>query len=222
MTNNRGESGFTLIEVLVGMALFSVLSIGFYQVMFSGVAGSETGRNIARVSEEARLAFNRMIRDTREATSFACTGPSTGPCISGSSFTVEVDFNGDGEIHNPPELRSNGVAETEYERLTFAYVDARDAITLNGEVLIDGVEPAGGRPIFDYSSNLLQYDRSPSDGTTRWQEIDASSDPGIGDADGAIDETELQFLSNVTFAFQVREDDRATEFFAEAQIRNRR
>lgn len=216
------DEGFTIVEVLVAMALFSVLSIGFYQVMFSGVRGAETGRNVARISEEARLAFNRMIRDTREATSFACVGPSTGPCISSSGYTVEVDFNGDGEIHNPPELRSNGTPETEYERLTFAYADARDAITLNGQVLIDGIEPAGSRPIFDYSSNLLQYDLSPANGTTTWQEIDGNPDPGIGDGDGAIDESELQFLSSVVFAFQVREDDRASQFFAEAQIRNRR
>ena len=221
MTRHGGDEGFTLIEVLVAMSLFAVLSIGFYQVMFSGIRGAETGESVARISEEARLAFNRMVRDTREATAFACTGPSDGGCITESSFQIEVDFNGDGEIHNPPELRSNGTPETDYERVTLAYDDTTDMITLNGEALIDGVRQVGTTPVFTYSSNLLQYD-ADADGTTTWEEIDGSSDPGIGDGDDAIDESELQFLTSVSFAFEVQEEDRASEFFAEAQIRNRR
>lgn len=217
------QNGFTLVELLVALGLFSVLSIGFYQVLFSGVRGSETTRSVVRISEEARLAFNRMIRDTREATRFACVGPSAGDCIDEDSFSVNIDFNGDGLFLNSGEP---GAVSGDYERVTFAFDSDAGTITLNGEVLIDGVEqiPGGGgpRPIFDYSSNLLQYDTSPADGTATWEEIDASTDPGVGNQDGAINEAELQYLTSVSFAFQVREEDRVSEFFAEAQLRNRR
>lgn len=216
--------GFTLVELLVAIGLFSVLSIGFYQVLFSGVRGSETTRSVVRISEEARLAFNRMIRDTREATRFSCVGPSSGECIDESSFEVNIDFNGDGLFLNSGEP---GAVPGDYERVTFEFDSDAGTINLNGEVLIDGVEqipgPGGApRPVFDYSSNLLQYDTSPVDGTATWEEIDASTDPGVGNQDRAINEAELQYLTSVSFAFQVREEDRASEFFAEAQLRNRR
>lgn len=212
------ESGFTIVEVLVAIGLFSVLSIGFYQVLFSGVRGSETTRNVVRISEEARLGFNRMVRDTREATNFSCTGPPNGACIDGNSFTINVDFNGDGLFLNSEEP---GAVPGDYERVTFVFDQAAGTIRLNGELLVDGLELVAGKPVFDYSSNLLQYD-SNGDGTTTWQEIDASTDPGVGNQDGNINQSELQYLTSVSYAFQVREGERISEFFAEAQLRNRR
>lgn len=219
MTTRSDQGGFTIVELLVSIALFSVLSIGFYQVLFSGVRGSDTTRSVVRISEEARLAFNRMVRDTREAANFSCTGPAAGACIDGNSYTVNIDFNGDGLFLNSGEA---GAVPGDYERVTFVYDG--DAIKLNGQTLIDGVERIAGKPIFDYSSNLLQYDTAPvgGDGTTTWQEIDASTDPGVGNQDGLINQNELQYMTSVVFSFQVREENRVSEFYAEAQLRNRR
>lgn len=212
MTRLRAdESGMTLIEILVSLSLFAVVTVGFYQVLFSGATGADTAKSVTRVSEEARLGFNRIIRDTREASSL--TNPSS------TSYNVKIDFNSDGLFDNPN-------ATGDYENLTFTYSATDREIRLNGETLIAGVHPIGSRPVFDYGSNLLEYDWDQN-GVTEWQEIDAASSAvhgvsGVGNNNGLLDGNEPDLVSSVIFSFSVVVDDRQSEFFSEAQIRNRR
>jgi prepilin-type N-terminal cleavage/methylation domain-containing protein len=208
------QSGFTLIELLVALALFSVLSAGFYAVMFSGVDGSDTARSVVRISEEARLGFNRMIRDTREAERIVAAGPT--------SYGVEIDFDTDGVIED-----ANGEVET------FSYDAVDEVITLSAggvtEALVRGVEPVAGEDMFSFSSNLLEYDRNDvakgfvKDGVATWQEVDQPpSGTQGGNRNNALDVGEFPYLSNVNYAFRVRSDERVTRFYAGAQVRNRR
>jgi type II secretory pathway pseudopilin PulG len=198
----------TLIEILVSLSLFMIVSVGFYQVLFSGSNGAQTAKKITQVAQEARLGFNRMIRDVREAT--ALHDPSA------TSFHVQIDFDGDGTI-----TTGGPNATGDYEDLTFTYDAGVDEIRLNGETLIAGVEPIGGRPVFDYASNFLEYD-DDENGVASWQEIDAAGIPGVGNSNGLLDGNEDDFISSVIFSFSVAVDDRSSEFFSEAQIRNRR
>ncbi|MQB01715.1 MAG: prepilin-type N-terminal cleavage/methylation domain-containing protein [Actinobacteria bacterium] len=203
------ESGMTLIEILVSLSLFAIVTVGFYQVLFSGTNGADTAQRVTRVSQEARLGFNRIVRDTREASSL--TNPSS------TSYNVKIDFNSDGVFENPN-------ATGDYEDLTFTYDATEKEIRLNGETLMAGVEPVGTRPIFDYASNLLEYDWNRN-GIAEWQEIDATPAhgvSGIGNNNGLLDGNEPDLLSNVIFSFRVTVDDRTSDFFSEAQIRNRR
>jgi prepilin-type N-terminal cleavage/methylation domain-containing protein len=220
--SRREESGFSLVEVLVAIALFSVLSAGFYAVMFSQVAGSERSRAVVRVSEEARLGFNRLVRDTREGT-FLGTGDA-GFCpaaemAAGECYNVKVDFNGDGVFSNP-------TPGGDYENLTFIFDEVGETIDVvicdatglaagcETETLIAGVRPISpGRPVFAFFSNILRHDAN-KDGVTSWPELVA-----------AVPATErLRLLSSVSFAFQLgsEDDGDSTEFFTEAQLRNRR
>jgi prepilin-type N-terminal cleavage/methylation domain-containing protein len=203
------ESGMTLIEILVSLSLFAVVTVGFYQVLFSGATGADTAKSVTRISEEARLGFNRIVRDTREAS--ALSGPSS------TSYNVKIDFNSDGLFENPN-------VTGDYENLTFTYSATDREIRLNGETLIAGVEPIGSRPVFDYGSNLLEYDWNRN-GVTEWQEIDAAPShgvSGVGNNNGLLDGNEPDLVSSVIFSFSVVVDDRESEFFSEAQIRNRR
>ena len=203
------QSGMSLIEVLVSISLFAVVTVGFYQVLFSGATGADTAQRLAEISQEARLGFNRMIRDTREAS--VLEDPSA------TSYHVKIDFNSDGVYQNPNSLG-------DYEDLTFTYDPDDDEIRLNGETLIAGVEQIGSKPIFDYASNFLEYDWN-ADGVSSWQEIDeavAHGVTGVGNNNDVIDATEDRFISSVVFSFSVTVDDRSSEFYSEAQIRNRR
>lgn len=214
---SRAEEGFTLIELLVTMALFSVLAVGFYQVLFSNARGSDTSRAVVKISEEARLGLNRMIRDTREGTLWCTTydDSSTTACPTSTSYSVRIDFNSDGDFDNP-----NAVGD--YEKLTFAYDSTRRVITLNGEVLAAGVTPLSGKDMFTYTSNRLEYD-ADNDGVTTWQELDATGLPGVGDKDGILDgDPELRHVSNIDYAFNVASRDRTTVFYSHAQLRNTR
>ena len=217
----RSESGYTMIEMMVAIGLFAIVSTSFYSVLFAVTRGSETAQSVSRTSQEARLGFNRMVRDTREGSAIVDA--------DANSFTVRVDFDADGSISLFPATNSQG----DYEELTYEFVAAQELVTLNDEVLmrdVDCAEAAGGGcvEVFSYSSNRLDYDWDRN-GVTSWEELnDAPSHGVIGVGDGDVppqlDGSELSLLSNVTFSLAVAgaTDDPSTRFFAEAQLRNQR
>lgn len=203
MNKLRSEDGISLIETLVATMLIGIVSVTFYTAMFAAVRGSDKSRDVTRVSEEARAGLNRLVRDTREADSITS--------VADNSYNVKIDFNKDGTHENPNALG-------DFEDLTFTYHAASKTIRLNGEVLVAGVERVSGRPIFSYSSNFLEYDWD-GDGVTTLAELE---DVGAHGVTTIAAGTEESYLSGVAFEFQVQSGDSTTEFYGEAQLRNRR
>lgn len=201
----KNEKGFTLVETMVAVALFAIISTTLYSLAFSGIAGSDTSTRVARISEEARLGFDRLIRDAREAQFIAGT-----PAPTATSFTVKIDFNADGDTTDADETE------------TFAFDPATGDITLNGELLMQGVEQVAGKDLFSYSSNELQFDTDPVDGVATWQEVDNSPGVAGGNENDQLDDGELPHMTNISFAMRVRVGDRTTVFVGEAQLRNAR
>jgi prepilin-type N-terminal cleavage/methylation domain-containing protein len=213
------EEGFTLVELLVVIMIFGAISTSLYLAVFSGVRGGKTARNVVQVSEEARLGLNRMIRDTREAKDLVAA--------DADSYEIGIDFNLDGDTDD----------EGEQETFTFDPGTERILLTANipdganpttTEPLVVGVSDLAGTNLFTYSSNQLEYDYDPEDGIASCAEID---DPPFGVSGGNGDNVcgteEMPFITNVSYALQVSSGDarrgiRTTEFFAEAQLRNRR
>jgi prepilin-type N-terminal cleavage/methylation domain-containing protein len=176
------ERGFTLVELLVVIGVFAVVSVGFYQVMFSGVRGGQTTRDVATISQEARLGLNRMVRDTREGLTLQDLTPT--------SYQVQVRYH-DGSAKD----------------LVFSYDEDSQTIRLReagesglGQILIEGEEPLPG---------------SDKTGTADWNNlINPPAGVVIGDPEPHV--------SNIDYAFRIRSGNRTTEFFAQAQLRNRR
>ena len=221
MRDRRDEGGFTLVETMVALSLFAFLSVSFYWLMFSAVKGSDTTESVVRMSEEARLGFNRMVRDTREANELsACTPTDFSNC-----YRVKVDYDGNGVYANPNTTGG-------YEDLTYRYSSLDKEITLNGQTLITGVRTVPGKPVFSYMSNALEYDAN-ANGMTTAAELDASGVAGVGNGNGVLDNPELNYVTSVSFAFRVEHGNRncsagitSTDpcgtFYAESQLRNRR
>ena len=202
MNKIRSERGFTLVELLVTMGIFAMVSVGFYTLMFATQRGAGTSHDVNQVSQEARLGLNRMVRDTREA--------STLTNATATGYTIEIDFDGDGV----PEA-------SEFEVVTFAYDAVNSRITIsNGtitESLMEGVTPIPGKTMFTYGSNRLEYDAAPQDGTTTVAELDAAQLAGA-----TLTADKSGYLSNVNYAFQVTKGSSTTDFYTQAQLRNRR
>lgn len=204
MNIRRDERGLTLIELLVTFSLFAIVSVGFYSVMLSGVRGSDTARSVNNISQEARLGINRMLRDTREARAVTVANPT--------SFTVEVDFDGNGSMPTPA---SDPNSQGDYELLTYSFDANERAIRLNGELLIDGVE-ATGHDVFSYGSNLLEHDGN-GDGITTLAELETADQGGA-----SLVSNKNLYISEIRFNFIVEDGARATAFNSQAQLRNRR
>lgn len=113
-TRERDEAGFSLVELLVAISLFAVLGTLILSMVFATNTSAQNGRANADLTEEARLALNRIAREVREARSVDAVYPAgTGE----SGFTISVDFNRNGAIDpvtasTPPE---------DAEQLTYCY-----------------------------------------------------------------------------------------------------
>ena len=212
----RGESGFTLVEILVSLTIFAAVSAGIFGVMLSATRGSETTRRVAGVSEAARLGLNRMVRDTREGSAIDSVAADL------NTFEVHVDFDGNNVITPLPAANAMG----DLEELTYSYQPATKTLRLNGEVLVRGVECARDElgncvPAFSFGSNRLEFD-TDKNGVTTWQELDqAPATYGVGNGDGQLN-WELPLISNVSFALRVQDGTAKRDFYAEAQLRNQR
>jgi type II secretory pathway pseudopilin PulG len=231
-----------MIELLVAIGVFGVISVGFMSVMFGATRGSNRAQSVSAVSNEARLGFNRMVRDVREAQAIDPV-PAPGP----TSFQVFVDF--DGNLTRPTPASGTN-SQGDFEELTYSYDVAKKQILLNDQVLMEGVDcprttlgvcsqtllgsapwstsAYGTNPpnVFAFLSNRLEYDWN-KDGVTTWQELDvASASPhnviGIGNNNGILDAAELPFVTSIGFNLVVANGGAATSFQAQAQLRNQR
>ena len=201
------EDGFTMIEMLTAFALLSIVSVSFFGVLLSTQRSSRSSRSSTVVSEETRLGFNRMVRDTREAQEIVAAAPD--------AFTARVDFENDNLGPQLLEFKRSG-----------------STILLNEEVLMRGVAcipGAGGggcaQDVFTFSSNRLEYDWD-SNGVTTWQELDQSASPahgvvGVGNNDGELN-VELSYVTDVMFAVQVSNGSSTSRMIAQTQLRNNR
>lgn len=213
---SRREDGFTLVEILVSLTIFSVVAVGIFGVMLSTTRGSETTRRVAGISEQARLGLNRMVRDTREGSAIDSVSADL------NTFEVHVDFDGNNVITPLPATNTMG----DLEELTYSYHPASKTLRLNGEVLVRGVECALDElgnclPAFSFGSNRLEFD-TDKNGVTTWQELDqAPATYGVGNGDGQLN-WELPLISNVSFALRVQDGTAKRDFYAEAQLRNQR
>jgi type II secretory pathway pseudopilin PulG len=216
-----------MIEILVAMIVFALVSYGMYSVMFSSSRAGDKSTDISEVSADARRGFNRLVRDTRESQAF--DNPSS------TEYTVEIDFDGDGTIEPTPADPSGN-----YERLTFAFVvdptNKQGTITVsdgsNTEVLMDHVDCIRKAdntcfPVFTFSSSrLLDLDTTgptgsgSPDGVTSAFELDVA--PTIGNNNGILDGDEINFIDRVSYAMTIKVNKNTTNFYGEAQLRNRR
>ena len=212
------EEGFTIVELLVVVLLLSMVTTAFYQVLFSATGGSEAAVDNARISEEARHGFNRMVRDVREAERVTN--------VSATSFTAEIDFDTNNTI-DPLPTSSDVVGN--YETITYTFNSGAGTITASSgstsEVLMAGISCVrrtdnACEDMFTYSSSRLEYD-TDLNGVTSALELDQAV--ALGNNNLSVwSATEMSFIDRMTFAMRVTRGDSTTEFFADAQLRNRR
>ena len=217
----HSHGGYTVIELMVALMIFSLISIAFLRVVFSASKGSQTAQNVANVSEEARLALNRMVRDTRESSRLV------NPLAS--SFQVQTDFNGNGTIEASPSDPSGN-----YESLIYSWNSVAKTIAVDvgntTEVLATGIDCVKKpdntcRDVFRYTSSRLEYESAATicgtttsiDGVTTAVELDQST---VGNKNCLLDASELAFVDGVDFLFNVTVGKSSSNFYATAQLRN--
>lgn len=207
------DSGTSLAEVLVAMGLLGGLSTVLLGFAVSTAGVTEEIRAGADVTEESRLAIERMSRELRQASSIDAValqplGDAT------TALTIWVDFDGDG-------LRD--LAATDPEVLTYRWDPASGRLTLTADDA-DGTRVT--RPVlaevvtrFDLRlrSSAFEPD-ADGDGSTTWQELDGATAGGNGNErpDGA----ELDRIDLVSVSMTVRDAGAERDFYLQADLRN--
>jgi Tfp pilus assembly protein PilW len=123
----KGQSGFTLAELLVGtgLSLFILASIGtVFRAQTHTVKGQESRME---AHEYALTVLDVMVREIRNSGYFpSASCDSTGgiTAASASGITIQYDRNG------------NGTCSGDDEVITFAFASSN--VTRNGQALSDG------------------------------------------------------------------------------------
>ncbi len=183
------DAGVTLVEVLVGMALFGVLSTTLLGISLSTSRVTEHTRQVSEVNEELQLTVERITRELRQARQITLVDPSTG-AADPASLRFEVDFDGEGEGNAPVSVLYTWDPSTAALTIT----EGAETGTLAAGVTGFVVTPA---------STLWQYD-ADGDGDTTWQELDAAGSPA-GNGDGVLN-AELPRVDRVEVVISVERD----------------
>lgn len=205
------DDGFTMVEMLVSMALFAVLGTVLLGFALGSARVADGVQSATDVTEEARLATERMTRELRQAEGLSGAVVDAGRVVA---ITIEVDFDGNGTIDT---------TAVDPEVLTYRWLEADERLTLTANSDLTRPVLAGGVERVDIRLRSSQWiydgaDLSEPDGTTTWQELDASS---IGNGNGQPDAAELPFIDLVSVELVVRDGDTSRRFTVQADMRNR-
>jgi len=191
------DAGVSLVEVLVGMALFGVLTTILLGISLSTGDVTEHTRRVSEVNAESQLVMERITRELRQARRVTLLHNSVGP-TDPALLQFEVDFDGEPIPAAEPANDAPVV-------LAYAWDPATGDLTIT-----EGAESgtlAEGVTEFTVvaASTLWQYD-TDGDGDTTWQELDDAGPP-VGDNDSPpVLDAELPFVDRVEITLTVERD----------------
>jgi prepilin-type N-terminal cleavage/methylation domain-containing protein len=211
--HSPADAGMSLVEVLVAIGLFGVLGSLLLGFAISTSRVTDDTRHIAGLSEESRLAMERLTRELRQAGVVTAVHLPSGPTDT-TALTFGVDFDGnrfiDPNAADPEVLTYRWSPVT--QRLTLTANDP-DGTAVTRPVL------AGHVTSFTLSlrSSLWQYD-ADANGTT-WQELDTAGLP-VGNADGSPDGPELTHIDSVGISLVVADGGHLQSYSTVVDLRN--
>ncbi len=89
----RRERGFSLIELMIALAMFSVVSLAGFTVLTSGQQNSSMNDEVVKMQQNARLALELISRDVRMAGFGNPTDPSVVPLAANGCSSIITPTN---------------------------------------------------------------------------------------------------------------------------------
>lgn len=96
----RKIHGFTLIELVMVILLFSIISVVAATLIAQSFNGYLTSKNIVDANWQARLAFERMTLDVRQAQSISTASASQLTFTDTSNNTITYQLSGSNLTRN--------------------------------------------------------------------------------------------------------------------------
>ncbi len=154
VSRRRTARGFTLLEILIAIAVFSVLSMSAYQVLQGVISADETSSRHTKRLKELQRSMLLIERDMQQiaARTVRQDGESDKSLLRTGKFVAESDADGLGFVRlgwtNPiNQLPRSNLVRVAYrlkdenlERLYFLYPDVVTGVEPQVQVLITDVE----------------------------------------------------------------------------------
>ena len=134
MRRARDEAGYSLVELLVSLAVLALVLAGILSILFTGQRSYLAGAARVEAQQAARVGLERMVKELREA-GYDPTGAGFPPIVVAepTRVTFQRDLNG------------NGVIDPTRERVSFLLqgsVLRRDA-GAGAQPIVEGVRGFG-------------------------------------------------------------------------------
>lgn len=237
------DEGFTLVEVLIAMIVVFVLLAVTMTTLVSSNDAVKTTSQLQNMNEEARQAINRMARDVRQAVSVVTAVNPDGPLFDASRIVavrVKADFDVDGCIGGVALPGTTTTCLTynasNPEDITYCfepttrqlYVIDNQAVGAPTPVSSTSTSCSGGQPLLagnvsafkvSYRSNNYRYDLNPTDGVTKWTELDEAGVPA-GNSNGLLD-VELTDIDSVVLDVTMQISKHKQIYRTQVDLRNR-
>ena len=171
------EAGFTLVEVLIAMAITAFVSVLSYQILSTALIGIESVRAESERLREINRAFTVLSRDIRQVTNRPVRDEfgQVASAVSGGELardplrlTRSGWHNSTGAPRSTLQRVAYRLEEDRLLRLSYPVLDRTTAIEPTETVLIEGVELFELR--FLPSINAVDVDRNQVIDRRFWQE----------------------------------------------------
>lgn len=132
----KGQAGVTLIELMIAMVLGLLLILGLSNVYLAQRQSFRVNDNLARMQDNARIAFELMARELREAGGNPCGTSRVANVVNGSGGSHWLDWSRggiqgyEGNVSMPGVVTGNGTGQR---------VAGTDAVTIRTASLNTGV-----------------------------------------------------------------------------------
>jgi len=67
VVREKRDGGFTLVELMISLAIYSLLSVAMLTMFLTGLQGWESGGDRMEAQQNARVAVDRVVKDLRRA-----------------------------------------------------------------------------------------------------------------------------------------------------------
>jgi Prokaryotic N-terminal methylation motif len=200
----RGEEGFTLPELLVGIIIGMIVVIASLNVLDSTVSlGTKVSKRVD-ATQRGRTGLDRITRDLQ---SMVCVpgDPAQDALIAGSDNSVDVYADlGDGSASRPPQRRTLTYDPTQRKITERVYTPTGSAgsyvfptaATATTTLLSDVIQD-GSTPIFTY----YPIDSTPDDDV---------APTALSTSTGALAATDLDTVARIRITFKALPSNRTT------------
>jgi prepilin-type N-terminal cleavage/methylation domain-containing protein len=130
----RGHLGFTILEILVTMAIFLVTLAGVGTLLTSQMGTNSLQENLASMTQEMRAGISLMTTDIRLAGI-----RNNSPIVKFNGISAATDKS----VHLISDLNMDGVISGSDEDINYQYDPSNLVVQRNGDTFLDNVVDFG-------------------------------------------------------------------------------